>query len=660
MSGPSAAHWLRADAASGFSRCPLCSRAGPGQHGGVSGAAQVVEDNLASGVLILGPGGSLLGPHGAMHVNDVLRPGWHVEETPGPPTAVAGQQTAPASVTEMKQQIAALNEELRAVRRQLQSAQAETAAHKAQLSATNGVERAGLSAQASQKTLPQGTAPLRPQTGVRTVETAEAARAPRSALAVLAHPAAQAHGVSTERRSMLQFIARVLGGVHAEAAAAPRSALAVIATRSHTKFGSARPSMLQCIKLSWSGAEDHGPPQPERTPQEMQERVHAEAAAAPRSALAVIATRSRTKFGPAQPSMLQCIKLSWSGAEDRGPPQPELTPQEMQKRRITLWREAGTAACANNDMVSPKQMSATSRLLNKWSTLSSSTGSLKDIMQVLDDNNDGVLDQAELAVFARACGIEEGERPFLWASLLQCSDSASDKVDARAIARALKLSEARRNLADWLCGVRLHEVVALRLLPPEALATLTSFESPVHCLVDLAPDRILHRLQGIGAELRAYMCHALADFAAECPPEVTGRRDSDTETGGGSKFAWSSAGKGRDALFGDVSFFRQGLNDLIGVPDTNVFEAMKAEHNSHVPFETLNYEIKSTPADEWEFVVDPVPGKSYALAPHARTCVPLDALMLQRPASTHQDPRCVGCVSCLSREEVLAFSKVSI
>ena len=105
-----------------------------------------------------------------------------------------------------------------------------------------------------------------------------------------------------------------------------------------------------------------------------------------------------------------------------------------------------------------------------------------------------------------------------------------------------------------------------------------------------------------------------------------------------------------------MSLFRQGLNDLIGVPDcTNVYEAMKAEHTSRVRFQTLNYEIESSPADEWEFVAEPVPGKAYALAPHARTCVALDEVMLRRPPSSHQDPHCFGCICCLTREEVIAL-----
>ena len=63
-------------------------------------------------------------------------------------------------------------------------------------------------------------------------------------------------------------------------------------------------------------------------------------------------------------------------------------------------------------------------------------------------------------------------------------------------------------------------------------------------------------------------------------------------------------GQTRDALFGDTDFFRKGLNDLIGLPDTQILAAMEAEHQSQVEFKTSNYNITTSPWKEWHFVVD--------------------------------------------------------
>ena len=84
--------------------------------------------------------------------------------------------------------------------------------------------------------------------------------------------------------------------------------------------------------------------------------------------------------------------------------------------------------------------------------------------------------------------------------------------------------------------------------------------------------------------------------------------------GGSNKFSWSvSDGKKiRDALFGDTDFFRKGLNDLIGLPDTQIKEAMKAEHQSEDEFTTSNYNTTTTPLKEWQFVVDYQEGEPYA------------------------------------------------
>jgi len=67
----------------------------------------------------------------------------------------------------------------------------------------------------------------------------------------------------------------------------------------------------------------------------------------------------------------------------------------------------------------------------------------------------------------------------------------------------------------------------------------------------------------------------------------------------------------RTAGFGSLRWFRRGLDGTIGLPAINVKEAMELEHSSLETFITGNYQLRTCPAEEWEFVVSPVKGKEY-------------------------------------------------
>ena len=81
-----------------------------------------------------------------------------------------------------------------------------------------------------------------------------------------------------------------------------------------------------------------------------------------------------------------------------------------------------------------------------------------------------------------------------------------------------------------------------------------------------------------------------------------------------SKFVMDGAFHGSFATLDD---FYAGAEKRIGAPNPNIREGMENEHckrsNADEPFETSNYNFKTCPRLEWEFVVDP---KSDVCYPH--------------------------------------------
>ena len=62
--------------------------------------------------------------------------------------------------------------------------------------------------------------------------------------------------------------------------------------------------------------------------------------------------------------------------------------------------------------------------------------------------------------------------------------------------------------------------------------------------------------------------------------------------------------KFKGLTFGKAEDFHAGLAELIGEPDfLNLEAAVKEEHKSEEPFTTTNYNVKSTPRQEWELVL---------------------------------------------------------
>jgi hypothetical protein len=72
--------------------------------------------------------------------------------------------------------------------------------------------------------------------------------------------------------------------------------------------------------------------------------------------------------------------------------------------------------------------------------------------------------------------------------------------------------------------------------------------------------------------------------------------------------------------------FYKGPEELIGSPNPKILQGMQGEHclrgNSQKEFTTGNYNVTTTPAMEWEFVVEPKEGVPYPHTPKDKTLWP--------------------------------------
>jgi len=118
----------------------------------------------------------------------------------------------------------------------------------------------------------------------------------------------------------------------------------------------------------------------------------------------------------------------------------------------------------------------------------------------------------------------------------------------------------------------------------------------------MPPDEISTALAGIQDEIAEAIVEGAEKLKISAEGWVKGHADN-------NKFALDSSNM--VLSFGDVSDFRAGLDEFLGLPEDNILEAMRAEHNDPEPFLASNYGTSTDAATEFEFVVAPVPGKQY-------------------------------------------------
>jgi hypothetical protein len=98
---------------------------------------------------------------------------------------------------------------------------------------------------------------------------------------------------------------------------------------------------------------------------------------------------------------------------------------------------------------------------------------------------------------------------------------------------------------------------------------------------------------------------------------------------------------------GTIADFHKGLTGRVGMPRLNFKSAMRQEHceraGCDVKFTTTNYNVTTTPRQEWQYIVESVPCPD--IGGNTRRLVPISELLQLKSSQ----------VACLREEEVIAI-----
>jgi hypothetical protein len=235
----------------------------------------------------------------------------------------------------------------------------------------------------------------------------------------------------------------------------------------------------------------------------------------------------------------------------------------------------------------------------------------RDLFAEIDINKAGAITQQQLE---SALDAREGHEELKGAlrSLLFSGDSQAKITFDKFCGAFKKLPRVRGERVAWARTLRLEELLA-RLLPRgDTFDGLQGLKAP------LLKDE----------DLSKFTLKISAAFAAALPSllfeELERLRAVGTGAAGAvahvnSKFALDGAFVGQFATLHD---FYRGPEALIGTPNPRIEEGMDAEHcrrpNRDTQFTTSNYNVTTTPAAEWEFVVRPRMDGDYPHTPRDR------------------------------------------
>jgi hypothetical protein len=252
---------------------------------------------------------------------------------------------------------------------------------------------------------------------------------------------------------------------------------------------------------------------------------------------------------------------------------------------------------------------AVDKLLNNCQSLIGWQGKgLDDIFNDMDTDHSGDLSAAEVAAVLKRLevpidGDEQAQR--ILEDLRGGGGTSAAPVGVEHLRRRIQLHAERRRLADRLNqDTDTVNLIARLLLPSDAPAdnmeSLSKIDTPL----------LFERL----SPLLSQIVDAVKRVASDATQETA--TAGEKVGGANSKFSMDGLDGLRRAVYGDVALHREnGLNELIGWPSPNVFEAMKREHcdedNSDTPFKVGNYGGDRYPRQEWEFVVAPQQGQVY-------------------------------------------------
>ena len=234
---------------------------------------------------------------------------------------------------------------------------------------------------------------------------------------------------------------------------------------------------------------------------------------------------------------------------------------------------------------------------------------LRVIFDGIDKNKDGLVEKDEIE-YAMHKADRDGEYESFMNNI---ASQLNAKVDARhfTFEEFLKAAEniprVRGQRVEWSSKLGLDAALARYLKvgdildPLSGIRAMTDEQVASACLHFFKHDLV--RLVRAGRdELRA----AAAAAAAAADPGHASAANS--------KFATLP-----EAHFEGIHRFYEGPEGLFAPPNPAVLDGMHREHclrrNARRPFTSPNYRVRTCPADEWEFVVDPRPGRAYPHTP---------------------------------------------
>jgi hypothetical protein len=230
----------------------------------------------------------------------------------------------------------------------------------------------------------------------------------------------------------------------------------------------------------------------------------------------------------------------------------------------------------------------------------------------IDENKGGTISHKELMAALGKLGLQNGLREILESLLSPGGASAGQADISREVFRKVfqKLPRVRGELVSWVRSLRLEEQLArliARSRGGHLLDGLKGLKEP-----ELRDGELEHFVRGVADEFAVVLHGVLLAGLLQLRTSGAGTAMSHVNT----KFSLDGAYVGHFATLTDFYLGPEALN---GTPNPKVMEGLEVEHcrrqNASTRFTTPNYNLTTTPREEWEFVVCPRAGYPYAHTP---------------------------------------------
>jgi hypothetical protein len=180
--------------------------------------------------------------------------------------------------------------------------------------------------------------------------------------------------------------------------------------------------------------------------------------------------------------------------------------------------------------------------------------------------------------------------------------------------RWTQIPRVKGERVQWVRTLGLEGLLAKHL-------PLGNFVDQLNGIKTMVEDELSAAMQRFIAEIPAVVSAGLKKLKGRATPQFGSEVQEHIINS--SKFTLDGAFVGKFATLDD---FYKGPEELIGTPNPKIMEGMQTEHclrgNSQREFTTGNYNVTTTPAMEWEFVVEPKDGVAYPHTPKDKTLWP--------------------------------------